>query len=422
MIRLLNALSVFAALSLTSQTTFATVLPSSSVAPINPYLATLSVRLLKASSKPKFYPLAGLPGRTSLPVFGDKAKLDFAFFAGATPTSPLVFVVPGLGGSTSDGSAQYVADLIKHAGYNVAVVANPFSWKFVLARSVDAVPGYVPDEAQQLAFMLNDVRTKLAANGVRPTSVSAVGYSLGAIHLGYLEMAEKAGTLKNPVGLKRVVMINPPLDMTFALSQLDRLEQARDHFSKNQRDYIWGNIYSKADLITAPTKGQDLVAFLEGAIKTLNVSPAQAAFLIGESFRLSLADLLVASQTVHDRGLLKQPLSEYHRNARMLEASGILYGTYMNEFMMPFWQKKKSTNFVANDFVAQASLVKFTAKLAQISEFRLIHNADDFLTSPKDLAAVDAALGQRSMIFPYGGHVGNLWAPNVQRAIIGSLR
>jgi hypothetical protein len=422
MTRLLNTVSVFVLLALSALPTFATVLPKSSVAQIDPYIATLSVRLLRASSVPKLSSLAGLPGRTRLPVFGDKAKLEFAFFRGASPTSPLVFVVPGLGGMPNDGAAQYVGDILKHVGDNVAVLTNPFSWKFVLARSVDAVPGYIPEEAQQLAKMMNDVRSQLASAGVHPSSVSAVGYSLGAVHLGFLELAEKAGTLKNPVGLKRVVMINPPLDMEYALTQLDRLENIRDRLSKNQQDNIWGNILSKSDSISAPKKNENLVTYLQGAIKTLNVTRSQAAFLIGESFRTSLTELIVASQTVHDRGLLKEPISEYHRNARISEASGIIYGKYMNEFMKPFWEKKEGTNFDTSNFVAQASLVKFKSQLAQMPEIRLIHNADDFLTNADDLTALDAALGQRSMVFPYGGHIGNLWAPNVQRAIVGALQ
>jgi hypothetical protein len=41
--------------------------------------------------------------------------------------------------------------------------------------------------------------------------------------------------------------------------------------------------------------------------------------------------------------------------------------------------------------------------------FRLLHNQDDFLTRPEHLSEFAEAMGDRAVVYPYGGHVGNLW-------------
>jgi hypothetical protein len=38
-----------------------------------------------------------------------------------------------------------------------------------------------------------------------------------------------------------------------------------------------------------------------------------------------------------------------------------------------------------------------------------MHNADDFLVQEKSLEALKEALGSQITVYPYGGHLGNLW-------------
>lgn len=38
-----------------------------------------------------------------------------------------------------------------------------------------------------------------------------------------------------------------------------------------------------------------------------------------------------------------------------------------------------------------------------------MHNRDDFLVSIEDLDYLEGLLGDRAKIYPYGGHMGNIW-------------
>jgi pimeloyl-ACP methyl ester carboxylesterase len=48
---------------------------------------------------------------------------------------------------------------------------------------------------------------------------------------------------------------------------------------------------------------------------------------------------------------------------------------------------------------------------------RVVANADDFLLAPEHLRWLEDTLGERLTVFPAGGHLGNLWRPEVQAAI-----
>lgn len=41
-----------------------------------------------------------------------------------------------------------------------------------------------------------------------------------------------------------------------------------------------------------------------------------------------------------------------------------------------------------------------------------MHNADDFLLTTGDVAWMEQVFGDRALIFPRGGHLGNLYYPD----------
>ena len=52
----------------------------------------------------------------------------------------------------------------------------------------------------------------------------------------------------------------------------------------------------------------------------------------------------------------------------------------------------------------------------------VMHNADDVLTDPASLDALRIAIGDRMIVYPTGGHLGNLWFQPNRDAIVAVLR
>lgn len=57
----------------------------------------------------------------------------------------------------------------------------------------------------------------------------------------------------------------------------------------------------------------------------------------------------------------------------------------------------------------QSSLKSLEQALVKNKNIFLMHNQDDFLVSGEDLDYLDRIFGNRAKIYPYGGHMGNLW-------------
>jgi hypothetical protein len=52
----------------------------------------------------------------------------------------------------------------------------------------------------------------------------------------------------------------------------------------------------------------------------------------------------------------------------------------------------------------------------------IMHNSDDFLTNRKSIDELKAALDDRLVLYPYGGHLGNVWYPQNKREALNILK
>jgi hypothetical protein len=133
-----------------------------------------------------------------------------------------------------------------------------------------------------------------------------------------------------------------------------------------------------------------------------------------------LADTLFVSSYIEDLGILNKPtrkaISRSDKEAaallkaeRQTAAQKITYGDYLRQGAWPFWTKKRRVNWSLEEFVMRSDLSALSDLLATDQAFRLMHNQDDFLVRSKDLERYSKLMKGRSVIYPYGGHVGNIW-------------
>lgn len=383
----------------------------------NPYFATITARLLKPSRVlPQIMMIDGLKGRNSIPLVEGRDRLDVALFA-QKKKAPLIFIVPGVGGTASDGAALWLGELYNRAGFNAIVLPSPFFWKFVLSQSRLAVPGFTPEDARDLRDLM--VKAKAMAEkqyGIRVSRLAVAGYSLGAVDAAFVMKLER----EEPVlGLERVVMINPPLHIPYAIEKLDRMNALGDHVSAEARDALWGYVINVG--AGALARDIDDPTYFMGLDRILNLKDSHLKYLIGNAFRQTLADTIFLSQQIRDIGLLKVKADQWRRNAREAEAAKITFIQYLERGAWPFWIKKLGKDWSLDQFVEQGDMLAIRPLLARDSAFRLLHNADDFLTRSSDLEVVAEEMGPRAIVYPLGGHVGNLWGEQNKKDLLSQV-
>lgn len=371
----------------------------------DPYLSSLSIRLLQPSRlDPQIVMIDGLPGREDVPILGGRQRIEVTVLVQKKP-APLVYLVPGTGGNATEGGMKWLSERLYTQGYSVITLPNPFFWKFVLSQSSSAIPGFTPEDARDLRRLMIAAKKEAEQQyKLRATNIAAVGYSLGALNAAFVLKLER----EQPVlGLERVVMLNPPMKVAYAIGEIDRLYQVGAHWSIDSKNLLWGNVLNAGSQILQRDP-QDPKYFVD-LDKAVTLQPSQLQFLIGDSFRQTLGDTIFASQQVTDLGVLKQKASPLQQNARQAEARRYSFGDYLKVFAWPYWTKALNKSWTLEQFIAQGDLWSHMDWVANEPGLYMMHNLDDFITRPEQIVKIAKKMGSRAIIYPRGGHVGNLW-------------
>ena len=136
--------------------------------------------------------------------------------------APLIFIISGTGASYASGKTEELKRLFYGAGYHVVQLSSPTSYDFMSAASRNATPGLSRQDAEDLYRVMMAVRAqhpKLAVSEYHLT-----GYSLGALNAAFVsELDERLRSFN----FKRVLLLNPPVNLYTSVTNLDRLVQTR---------------------------------------------------------------------------------------------------------------------------------------------------------------------------------------------------
>ena len=144
----------------------------------------------------------------------------------------------------------------------------------------------------------------------------------------------------------------------------------------------------------------------------------QAFFLIDGYLELVLPELIYVSEVIQDRNTGKMTPPEARK--RIQDAKSFTFTEYSEKIGVPVWRVQTGDSQADLDaFTKQGSLAPILDELRGNPRVYIIHNADDFLAESKSLDELKEAMGSRMVVYPYGGHLGNLWYPPVRDYVLG---
>jgi ABC-type transporter lipoprotein component MlaA len=322
--------------------------------------------------------------------------------------SPLVCYIPGLGSYRLDRSTLAFADLLFRNGYSVVAISNPFQQEFMERASTMAVPGYSPEDADNLAVALRAILTDLRQwRGDLLTSTSLTGVSHGGYFTLMLAAREAEGKL---VGLSfdRYVAVNPPVSLVRALAELD------DMFNS---PLSWPAAERRQRMTIAIYKALYFAQNSLDVSGSIPLTEDESRFLIGLVFRYTLMSVIVDSQRRENLGVLKADPNKFVRQEAYREIRQISYTEYLNRFVVPYLiLTGRGTNREA--LLAETDLTQSTSSLSHNPKIRVQICEDDFLLKPADVAWFHSTFGDNLKAYKTGGHLGNLHEPAVQESMV----
>jgi pimeloyl-ACP methyl ester carboxylesterase len=96
---------------------------------------------------------------------------------------------------------------------------------------------------------------------------------------------------------------------------------------------------------------------------------------------------------------------------------------YCEQVAVPIWRSEKSEpDATVESFTSRGSLTAITDRLKGNPRVYILHNADDFLADRQSIERLKEVLGSQVTIYPYGGHLGNLWFPENKAYVLRLLK
>jgi len=374
----------------------------------DPYISTISSAANVPSAPYEIVKVEIRKDRRQVPLLEDRNPVPLGLFEQKGKNAPLALIISGTGGTALSGNVLLLASQLYLKGYHAITLPDPVSWHYVLGVSESALPGYpLRDATEYYEFIKKVISHLKSEKNIQFSSISLVGYSYGGLLSGFLAKQDESEKAFN---FEKVIILNPPLNVKASLMLLDNYYEEYKNVPQERRRYITSELLGIA--VRMQESGFKLEAIAEAA-KKLQLTPTECQWLIGESFRQSLGDVIYTSQQVKDLGLLKSKASSAKKSERFREARNIGFREFFIRFIAPSLKPNRQTPtrpemekmLQDSDFHTLLPLIKESKNIFVIT------NKDDFLVTPEDIDLLESTLRERFILYPYGGHMGNLWFP-----------
>lgn len=341
-------------------------------------------------------------------VFWYASKFKFSFSKQKNKKAPLIFVLAGTGSDYNTTRVKFMQRIFHDAGYHTIAISSQMSQQFMISASSNSVPGLLLEDNKDIYKAMKLAYNKIK-DQVEVTDFYIMGYSLGgsnAAVLSYIDEKEKV------FNFKRVFMVNPPVNLYNSAVKLD----------KYLDDYTGGKTEGIEKLLNttlAKVKGGLTSEYANiGADTIYNIvkgdilSDAEKRAYIGLAFRLTSTDLnFISDFMTRSYVYTKNPekVNKYTNMKEYLKAVNFAtFEDYVNKIGFPYY-KKHNKDYSIKALKREASLKVIEDYLRTSPKIAAVTNADELILNEKDFAFLKDVFKDRLVIYPKGGHCGNMF-------------
>jgi predicted alpha/beta-fold hydrolase len=355
------------------------------------------------------------PDREVPEVFFYDEKLRYSYALQKGP-APLIFIIAGTGGSHDGPGVQNLGKAFFNAGFHFVALSSPTHTNFIVSASKSMVPGHAFDDARDLYRAMEAIWDNLKKK-TDVTDFYVTGYSLGGFNTAFVA---KLDAEKQVFGFRRALMINSPLRLYSSISLLDRMLENVPGGDENFGQFFQDLVDAFAKVYTRSASLQLNEDFLYQAYEIFKPENEVLAALIGTSFRLSAANMSFASDVMTDYGFIKPKNVRLTKNTSLDQYNDVAlrlgFTDYFHAYFYPY-HKALDPKVSRTSLIEEMSLSSIEGFLRTADNIRVVHNQDDLILEPGEIDFFRDVFGDRAVIYPNGGHLGNM----LQRDVIAHI-
>lgn len=320
--------------------------------------------------------------------------------------APLLFCIAGTGATYRSSNVEKILEAFYQAGYHVVGLSSPTTMNFMLNASTRGIPGLLAEDAKDLKRVMEEVVKNLNNQAVKISDYYLTGYSLGATHAAYVAELDSREPTFN---FKRVVLLNPTVNLINSVSILDELVPAKHQTSEFLIYFLdkvvdhFGMVYRREDTLDFT----DDLLFYEYDDRKPNEETLKQ--FIWMSFRLSAinmvftADLNLGRQVIFDE---PEKISAFQRlEEYTLKCLGISYLEAFETFLIEPAVKEGANR---EEFLQQFTLNAIEPFLKTSENIQVMTSNNEIILKPEDFDFLKETFGSRLLIYDRGGHCGIL--------------
>ena len=341
-------------------------------------------------------------------VFWYASKFKFSFSKQKNKKAPLIFVLAGTGSDYNTTRVKFMQRIFHDAGYHTIAISSQMSQQFMISASSNSVPGLLLEDNKDIYKAM-----KLAYNKIKDqievTDFYIMGYSLGgsnAAVLSYIDEKEKV------FNFKRVFMVNPPVELYDSAVKLDKYLDEYTGGKTAGIEKLLNTTLAKVEGGLTSEYANIGVDTIYNIVKGNILSDAEKKAYIGLAFRLASNDLNFISDFISKSHVYTKNPEKVNKYTNMKEyLKAVNFATfedYVNKIGFPYY-KKYNKDFTIEDLKREASLRVIEDYLRTSPKIAAVTNADELILNEKDFAFLKDVFKDRLVIYPKGGHCGNMF-------------
>ncbi|MBK9522365.1 MAG: alpha/beta hydrolase [Rhodocyclaceae bacterium] len=347
-----------------------------------------------------------LPGLSKPEVFFYDEGLH-ATFAKQDKKAPLIFLIAGTGSNDLAGNLDTMMKAFHQAGFHVVTLPSPTHPNFIISASRSHIPGDQHDDAEDL-YAVMEAAMKEVQSEIEVSNFYLAGYSLGGTNAAFVAKLDEQ---RKRFNFQKVLLINPAVNV---YESVKRIEATLDGIPGGPKKI--GNFFnSMVEKFTQTYRQGTHTAFddnfLYSVVTSHELTQEEKGGLIGLSFRINSAGMIFASDVMTNGGYVvpknriigsTDNLDDYFRVSVHLS-----FLQYFDEYFYPYFQAKRPGLTKAQLIDAQ-SLKNIENYLKSSTKIGAVTNENDFILSAEERDYLKSLFGDRTKIYPVGGHLGNL--------------
>ncbi len=346
------------------------------------------------------------PDREVPDIFFYDSKLRYSYALQKGP-APLVFMIAGTGGSHDGSTNRDLGRALYKAGFHFISLSSPTHSNFVVSASASNVPGHAFDDAADLYRVMETIWAKLSGKA-DVTDFFLTGYSLGAFNTAFVMKVDQE---RQTFNFKRALMVNSPMRLYSSISLLDRMLEnipgGEDNFGQFYQSLVdrFAQVYKRSDELNL---SED---FLYKVYEIYQPKDERLAALIGTVFRLAAANMTFASDVMTDYGYIKPSNVKLRKGSDLTSYNHVAmrlgFTDFFHAYFYPYY-KAKNPELTRTSLIEKMSLTSIEDFLRSADNIYVTHNEDDLILEPGQIDFFRDVFGERAMIYPNGGHLGNM--------------